>query len=106
MDDAAALKLLIQKMDDHGTRLSGIENAIISIAVQEERSLHLSAQVTALWNKYDAAFGPEGSVSHIKSYQDRCPKDSLEKSLARQWKVISVILILVTAVCLKAFKLV
>jgi hypothetical protein len=61
------------------TRLDKMEEAVTSLAVQNNMIINAQNQVDALWRKYDTAFGPDGTVSKIKNHQMKCPLSKVEK---------------------------
>lgn len=72
------IKMILEKLDRQDIRLSSIEKAINTIAIQDEKILNISSNVNALWKKYDAAFSPEGVIAKIKDHQAGCPKDDVK----------------------------
>ena len=95
--------LILKKLDDQSARLQKIEEAISGIAVQDQKILHLQKQVNSLWEKWDKLSGPDGTINQVKNFQAGCPRDSLEKSIGRQWGAIALIGTVVTGGLLKAF---
>lgn len=79
-------------------RLSGIERTLSMIAVQEEKISSLKSQVDGMWRKYDAEFGPNGSVTAIKMYQAGCPADSFKRNIAQIWGAIGLVIALIGAI--------
>lgn len=95
--------LILKKLDTQAGQLANIEKAISKIAVQDEKILNLQAQVSSLWNKYDTAFGPDGTMIEIQKFQASCPRNNIETDLKRQWGAIAVLAAMVTGAVLKAF---
>lgn len=54
--------------------LSGIRLALIDIKVQGKEIFHLNSQLSALWSKYDEAFGPEGIITALNIKANICAK--------------------------------
>lgn len=88
-------KVILSKLDDqaglingYGDRLGRIENALATLAVQEEKIYSLRKDTTALWTKYDNAFQPNGVVSQVVAFQSSCPRAEMDRNLANQWKSI------------------
>lgn len=85
MTEPGSHALILQKLDQQSERLSSIEKAVSTIAVQEEKIEALREQITGLWRKYDYAFGPDGLISRIKTHQAACPRDEVKAAISRQW---------------------
>ncbi|WP_300456610.1 hypothetical protein [Desulfobacula sp.] len=82
-------ELILQKLDDQSVRLSNIETAMALMAVQDEKIITIQKQVSILFKNYDLAFNPkDGVVVKIKEFQNGCPRDTIEKTINRQWAVI------------------
>lgn len=82
-------------IENQGDRLFGIEKAITAIAVQEEKIVNVQVQLSALWKKYDNAFGPEGIISKLQTQAASCPKNDLKNTLTGQWVAIGIIVTLI-----------
>lgn len=89
---------LFQELRSLNERLTGIEKTLAAIAVQEEKLSSLKANVDGMWRKFDDAFGPEGTISRIKSYQASCPGKSLSESIKQLWGAIVLIVALIGAI--------
>ena len=89
---------LFAELRNLNERLSGIEKTLSAIAVQEEKIAALRTQVDCMWRKYDAEFGPNGSVTAIKLYQAGCPAESFKKNIAQIWGAIGLIVALVGSI--------
>lgn len=95
MTDHDSLFAELRSLND---RLSGIERTLSMIAVQEEKISSLKSQVDVMWRKYDAEFGPNGSVTAIKLYQAACPAESFKRNIAQVWGAIGLVIALIGAI--------
>lgn len=103
MTEQQTHELILKKLDHQSDRLSCIENAVAKIAVQEEKIESVREQVAGLWRKYDAAFGPDGTIAKLQASAAACPKEDLKNALARQWAAIALLASLVAGALLRAF---
>lgn len=88
---------LFSELRQLNARLNSIEKTLSTIAVQEEKISSLKIQVDGMWRKYDAAFGPEGTISKLKENYASCPKETIKHNLALQWMAIATIVAMITA---------
>lgn len=109
-DNGDSVEIILQKLDqqaqliaDQGSRLSGIERTLSAMAVQEEKIVNIKGQLSAIWAKYDKAFGPEGTIANIRAHQAACPKDYVESAVTRQWVTIGLLATIITGALAKAF---
>lgn len=77
--------------------LSDIKQALIDIKVQGREITHMTGQIDALWKKYDAAFGPEGTIAKMQAHVSACPKDDLRAQIKLQWGAIALVVALIGA---------
>lgn len=110
MAEIETVEIILQKLDqqaqliaDQSGRLSGIEKALSAMAVQEEKIVSIQRQMSAIWEKYDKAFGPEGTIANLRAHQAACPKVNVESAVARQWVAIGLLATIVTGTLAKAF---
>lgn len=106
MTESGNHALILQKLDQQSDRLTSIEKAVSTIAVQEEKIEAMREQMAELWRKYDRAFEPGGTISEIKAYQAACPKEDIKIALSRQWFAIGVIATIMTGIFFKAIGLI
>ncbi len=66
-------------------RLKSIEEAVVGLAVQNEKIVALQQQTSSLWGKYDEAFGPTGVVSKVMQFQASCAGRRAEKHVNYLW---------------------
>lgn len=81
---ATALDANKEALNRFSARLGKMEDAVTSLAVQNNTIISTQKQVDALWKKYDEAFSPAGIISKIKNHQMKCPLskiDSMENKL-------------------------
>jgi len=71
-------------MVDMEARLGAIEHkldklteAISTMAVQDEKLVHLTQQVSGLWAKYDRLMSDDGSLAKIRRHQASCPREQI-----------------------------
>jgi len=71
-------------MPDVEARLDAIEHkldklteAISTMAVQDEKLVHLTQQVSGLWAKYDRLISDDGTLARIRQHQASCPRDQI-----------------------------
>ena len=97
---AQELKGVAETQKIQGEDIKDLTKAFSNMAVQNEQLRSTQAQVTALWEKFDKACGPDGIVSKIRDHQAHCPKDDLDafkKDVTTQYKrVWSTLAILAT----------
>lgn len=96
--------ILFEKLEQQGRilekqtqELSCIKQAIIDIKVQGTEIIHLNNQLSALWKKYDDAFGPEGTIAKLNAKAAACPEKEVKKALNQQWVAIGLIVALIGA---------
>ena len=101
-------KLILEKLDqmalNHAQmemKVDKIEAAVGLIAVQTERINNISKQINNLWVKYDDAFSTDGVINQVKNFQASCPRDQVKSDSANQWRVITLIFVVVTGCLLK-----
>ena len=99
-----AEELILKQLRKLEVKVDKIETTMTQISVQTERLNNLSAQIDALWKKYDTAFTPDGVVTEIKNFQASCPRDYIRSTLSRQdmmikiqWSVIGLLVLLVSS---------
>lgn len=96
-------KLILSKIEKVEQKVDKIESAISQLAVQNEKITHLSAQISALWEKYDQAFGPGGVVTQVKNFQAACPGEAVKDGQQRLWFALGVVATMMAGGVLKAF---
>ena len=85
-------ELLLAEMRDQAGRLTNIEEAVVSIARQDEKITTMQKEIKILFQKNELAFNPkDGVVTNIKVFQEGCPRTDMEKSLTRQWAAIALL---------------
>ena len=72
------LETILEKLDEQNGRLKTIEQAIASIAVQDEKIINIQSQVNGLWKKFDQCFSPDGVVPKIQQRQASCPRNQVK----------------------------
>jgi hypothetical protein len=95
--------LILEKLENMEKKIGKIEGAVSLIAVQTERINNVSNQVNALWAKYDEAFGQNGVINEVRTFQASCPRQSIDAVVKRQWQVIGLLTTLVGGALFKAF---
>jgi hypothetical protein len=105
-----AEELILKQLRKLEVKVDKIETTMAQISVQTERLNNISAQINALWKKYDAAFAPDGVVTEIKNFQASCPRDHIRATLSRQdmmikiqWSVIGLLVLLVSSKAIGIF---
>ncbi len=104
MTDALILEKLdtLEKQSNKlDKKVDKIETAVGLIAIQSERINNMQRQLQSLWTKYDEACGTEGTLSKIKQFQAKCPKDSIKNSITRLWWAIGLVATTVTGCLIK-----
>lgn len=84
-------KLLEQQTD----KLTNIEKALTTIAVQGTEIDHLEGQINKLWQNYDKVWGPGGTLEKMKTYQASCPAEALKRTVAQLWVAIGLVVTLI-----------
>lgn len=97
-------QLILEKLESFGKQFSKldekvdkIEIAVGLIAVQSERINNVQLQTRTLWQKYDEAFGVNGTFSIIKQFQAGCPRKYIKISLTRLWWALGILATLVVS---------
>jgi uncharacterized coiled-coil protein SlyX len=93
-----AIKSQERILEKQSEQLSSIEKSLVTIAVQEKEIVHLNNQIGGLWNKYDQAFGPGGTIQKLQDCAASCPREHVKINLARQWVAIGAIIALMAAI--------
>jgi len=84
MTDSEAI---LNELKSQSGRLTEIERAIQSMAVQDNKILTLQEQVHDLYSKHNETFGPEGVVSKMVKFQASCPRSQM----SRLWWAIGIV---------------
>jgi len=78
--------LVRRKLDEHGKLLYEIQRTLASISVQDEKICSMDSRVSALWEKHDKYFDPDGVMSRLVVEIDRIR--SLRKQVAALWAIV------------------
>lgn len=85
-------------IETQGERLLGIETALTTIAVQEEKILTVQRQVDSLWKRYDYAFRPDGTIAKLQVIAASCPVAEYKNAINRLWAAIGLIVVLIGSI--------
>ena len=97
--------LILSKLDsqekafnkmDH--RLTGIEKAVIDMALQKKDIDYLIMQNTALTKRFNNLYAPEGAITKLQDCANDCPKDELNASINKLWGALFLIGALIGAI--------
>lgn len=70
-------------------KLDSIGSALQSIALQQKDIQHIQAEISTLWRKHDDAFGPAGTVTEVRNFQQSCPRDHFKSKFRDVWATIT-----------------
>ncbi len=73
-----AIKKIHDQLESHGKKLENIQTTLQHIAVQDEQIKTMRMDIQAIWKKYDAAFGPKGTIPDIQQHQASCPRNQIK----------------------------
>lgn len=79
------LKVMDQKLDDHGNDLREIRNVLITIATQAEKLNALQAahnEMRADFNELDLR------VRAVKEFQASCPRKNVDANIKALWGIV------------------
>jgi uncharacterized coiled-coil protein SlyX len=93
-----AIESVDRRQEKQEQKLDKIAMAINTIAAQDVKITNMQGQMDALWRKFDAVFGPEGTLSRIQRHQASCPR----AQFARMWWAIGLLATLVIGLLVKA----
>ena len=79
MNGSDNFRAIETKLTDVNNKLSKIEDALSTLAVQSEQIGCIQTQLGDLWKKYDTLIKPDGGVlPEIKNFQASCPRNSIK----------------------------
>lgn len=93
---------IMQELSRQGDRLSNIETAIQSIAVQDNKIIHLQEQVHDLYRKSEVMNSPDGILAKVQNWQASCPRSQFP----RMWWAIGLIATLEVCVLTALFQVI
>jgi len=70
------------KMD---SRLTGIEKAVVNMALQKKDIDYLTMQNTALTKRFDNLYASDGAITKLQDCANNCPKSELKSSINKLW---------------------
>ena len=82
------------KMD---SRLTGIEKAVVNMALQKKDIDYLTMQNTALTKRFDNLYASDGAITKLQDCANNCPKSELKSSLNKLWGALALIIALIGA---------
>jgi hypothetical protein len=92
------LDALKDMKEEHGKRLSDIETAINTIAVQQVEIGHMQANITELWGKYNELVRPGGVIAVVTNHQASCPRKEVDTLKNRVWGLLVSFVLLIIGV--------
>ena len=79
--------------DKTDSKLDSIGEALQNISLQQKDIQHIQSDVATLWRKHDEAFGPSGTVTRVREFQQSCPRDHFKSKFRDVWATISFIIV-------------
>jgi len=70
------------------TKLDSIGMALQNISLQQKDIQHIQGDVSTFWRKHDEAFGPAGTVTRVREFQQSCPRDHFKSKFKDVWVAI------------------
>jgi len=67
-----------KRLENIEEKIDTLTKAVSAMAVQDEKLMYLTQQVSALWNKYDRLMDSDGIIAKLRDHQASCPKDQLK----------------------------
>lgn len=78
MTDDHAVNRIHQILDDHGKKLSAIQDTLQRIAVQDEQIRALQDDIKEQDKKLAEIHGPNGCLAEISRFQASCPRHQIK----------------------------
>jgi len=78
-------------------RLTGIEKAVIDMALQKKDIDYLTMQYSALTKRFDNLYAPDGAISKLQDCANDCPREELVASVNKLWGALALIIALIGA---------